>query len=319
MHRDSEDSGLFGFETFDLPGLAQRFRLFGNVLFLIYIVVLLGAILPLRLLDPGWQVNCVNQLIWNAHLPLIGLGLVHLAVSFDPLSPSLVRHRDQVARAALPVALGFLLTVPLLGFASLQGRSAMAPMAAGHTKALRQLEAIRFAVDSARSADEMEQRLARLGAPALLAADAALPLPRLKTKLQADLATARRAISLHMASPPPPSLGSLVQQHLRTVVMALAFAFAFLSGAQGPRSLRSPLEEWVVAWQHSRKLAAERRRIRRDFRDRMDRLRAEQNLVLRTADWQDRSAGLPDRAYNGFDHNYIEQVLHAESEQRESA
>ena len=230
-------------------------------------------------------------------LPLIGLGLVHLAVYFDPLSSRLVRHRDRVARLALPVALGFLLVVPLLGLASVRAHGALDPQSLRHARAIHDLEAISEAVEGSGSVEDLQRRLARLRAPALLAADAALPLQRLKIKLGEDLRVARQAINRDLAPPARPSLAHSLRGHLRTALMALVLAVAFVCGSQGRRSLRSPLQEWLVVWSQRRRLAQEQRRIRRVFRQRIRGLQAEQQLLLRAVRFHFRAPGvaLPDQ------------------------
>lgn len=291
----------------DPIGVAERLAFIGTVLFLVFLTLLLSEILPLRLLDPAWQLGLIQQLLRNAPLPLLGLGLLHLAVVLDPFNPRLVQRRNTAARLALSAALGFLLLVPLLGLALVQGRLLHQAQQDRHAMAMRQLDQVGEAVEAARSSTDLKRRLAAVKAPALPASEAALPLGVLRSRLRSDLFQARQALDQRLRPPPAEPVALLLRQHLRTLVLALIFALAFASAAQARGSLRSPLEQWALSWQQSRVLAAERGRIRQVYRRRLRRLRQERNRSLRMVPWHlSRSrSSLPSRSQSGLDPDYV--------------
>lgn len=89
---------------------------------IVLLVVLLAAVLtttlPPKLMDPQWKLQFAAVLVNNATLPLVGALLMPLGLGFDPANPRLRARWISFRRWALPAALGFLLLIPLHGFAS---------------------------------------------------------------------------------------------------------------------------------------------------------------------------------------------------------
>ena len=94
------------------------------MLLLLFLSIAAGALFPIAILAPAWQLRVGAALINSAPLPLTGLVFLHLAVYLDQQDELLVRRRRIAAALALPVALGFLLLVPLLGTAVVRQQAA---------------------------------------------------------------------------------------------------------------------------------------------------------------------------------------------------
>jgi hypothetical protein len=67
--------------TADRRELGLRFYLVALALLAFFALTILNGALPLRLLDPTWQLSLIQLLLSQAFLPLIALVLLHLAVA----------------------------------------------------------------------------------------------------------------------------------------------------------------------------------------------------------------------------------------------
>jgi hypothetical protein len=85
---------------------------------LVFLASVFTTALPLKLLDPQRQLQFVAALINNAALALVGALLLPLAVWFDPGKHRLRARHNAFRRWTFAAALGFLLLVPLQGYAA---------------------------------------------------------------------------------------------------------------------------------------------------------------------------------------------------------
>lgn len=88
------------------------------VLFGVYIVLFIAAVLPPRFSDPRWLIVIMDAVRGIAFLPLIGGALILLANQMDRQSTIISKHRRWVRKFAPFAALGFFLIIPLQGLAS---------------------------------------------------------------------------------------------------------------------------------------------------------------------------------------------------------
>lgn len=93
--------------------LARRLACFATALLGVYVVQVVGAIVPPRVLDPTWQLRFVSALLTQAAIPLVGFGLLFLASSIDPTNAQLERQVRRCARLSIQAALGFFLLIPV--------------------------------------------------------------------------------------------------------------------------------------------------------------------------------------------------------------
>lgn len=241
--------------------LGPRLGLVGLVFLILYLTACIGSLLPLQLLDPAWQLRLVGSLINNAGFALLGLVLVHLAAALAPECPPLQARRDALARWAILAALGFLLLIPLQGYASWQGASQnSASQGRQLRQAKRKLADLSRAVQGASNGRELQERLRALQGPDVSDADLAQPLPSLKRQLLAAFAEARRRIESQSAQPTTADPSALLQEHLRVAVASLALAVGFASLAQRRGSPLSLLQHWQIGLAHRR--PGQRRRQR---------------------------------------------------------
>jgi hypothetical protein len=236
------------------------------VLFALYGTIVLGDALPLQLSDPAWQLRLYNSVVNASSLPLVGLALLHLAASLAPDNKSVVRRARLFARLAAPIALGFLLLIPLQAYLHWQQSDIEASVS------LRQLErqertlaSLRQAVQQAGSAVDLQQRLKTLQGPELSPAERSLPLPQLRAQLNVSLDQADRVLQRQRAQLPAADPLKLRLLVLRNGLACLALAIGFAALAQRRHSPVALLMEWQDLLEDTRhRRPWKRRSVQRD-------------------------------------------------------
>ncbi|MCX5947200.1 MAG: HpsJ family protein [Cyanobacteria bacterium] len=219
------------------------------VLFVLFGSLVTPALFPLQLLDPAWQLRFAGTLINSAPFPLLGLALLQIAVELGAHNPQLKSRQKLCSQLSVAVALGFLLLLPLQTIAGLQtSRSLNTAQATRINSAEAKLKALRQAVASATSNEEINQRLQRLQGPVLGPADIAQPLPLLKAQVAAVLDQAAQQIARERQATPPTNPWRLLPELLRNGIGCLALALGFAALAVRPGSPRTLLQEWQKGW-----------------------------------------------------------------------
>jgi hypothetical protein len=223
------------------------------VLFALYPAIVSGSLFPLQLLDSGWQLRFGSALINASSFPLIGLALLHLAADLEPRDPLMAARRRGAAELAMPVAVGFLLLVPLLSVAALkQQHSQISREAALIGTASANLQALRQVLTNAPSSSELNDRLLALNRPVLNAADRAQPLLALKAQVNAVLDQAAAQVARQQEQAPPANRWLLLPELLRNAFAGLALAVGFVGLARRRGSEGSLLEELKDGWHQTR-------------------------------------------------------------------
>ena len=219
------------------------------VLFVLFATLVAGALWPVQLLNPLWQLRLAGSLVNGAPFALLGLALLQIAMELGPHDPVLQRRQRLCSHLAVAVALGFLLLLPLQGVAGLQqSRSTTSAQSTRISGAERRLVVLRQAVASATSNEEINQRLQRLQGPVLGPADIAQPLPLLKAQVGAVLDQAQLQIARERQATPPTNPWRLLPELLRNAIACLALTLGFAALAVRPGSEDSLLEEWQEGW-----------------------------------------------------------------------
>ncbi len=220
----------------DSRQMATQLGLLAVCLLILYGLVVLAAILPPRLLDPTWQLRFINALINNGFLALLGLGLLHLAAYLDPANPYLVRRRDNFASLAMAAVLGFLLLIPLQGYAVWRGISnANSQQNTQLRQVTGRVSAVRDAINKSTSTQDLQGRLQALRVPPLSPADLAQPLPVLRKTMLETLERTEIRAGDQLRGIQPTGLWPIIQGSIRAVLSALVLVvgFAAFSGRRG--------------------------------------------------------------------------------------
>jgi len=221
---------------------ADRLAVVAKALFAVYLVSVLAAILPFRLLDLFWQLRSIKIITEAAPIPLLGLALLHLATYLCPDHIPIQKTRAAFARLAILASLGFLLLVPLQGHAVWKSyRTSNALSDQQLASATKGTDAVRQAIEQATSSEDLQQRLTALQRSDLgirldLQKFPAIPLPRLKQQLLTQLNQAQGQLNQRFRRIEPDEAEKLIKESVRVIVSAMAFSIAFAACAQRKNS-----------------------------------------------------------------------------------
>jgi hypothetical protein len=231
----------------DSRQMAFQVGLLAVCLLILYGLVVLASILPPRLLDPAWQLRFTNALINNGFLALLGLALVHLAAYLDPANPHLQRRRDNFAALALAAVLGFLLLIPLQGYAVWRGiGNANSQQSSQLRQVTGRISAVRKAINSATSSQDLQRRLRGLQVPPLAAADLEQPLPVLRKSMLESLEQAEIRAGDQLRGIQPSGLWQIVQGSIRAVLSALVLVVGFAAFSRRRDWSMTLLQSWLT-------------------------------------------------------------------------
>jgi hypothetical protein len=212
-------------------------------LFAIYVVLVVFDILPPRLTDPLWLIGFSTALVNSVSIPLVGVVLLHVAASIAPQTNWIHQRRQRISRFARWAAFGFLLLVPLLGFATWRGitnvNNASQKQTAGLT---RKANALLAAINNASSPQQLQRSMVVLQGPQLRDEDLVQPLPALK-KVGTDVV--KRALQGSLEQLPKANSNTfkpLYIQTLRAGLLSLVSSLAFASLAYDPLKQKSLLQ-----------------------------------------------------------------------------
>lgn len=243
-------------------------------LFVLFSTQVLGSLLPLRLLEPIWQLKLAATLTNYAPLALVGLGLQHLALELGTSEARLRRRHKRFCALSLLASLGFLLLIPLQSSASFRQATLIQDAQQQRIQnAEQRLAALRQAVNTATTTSEVNDRLRDLNGPVLGPADLMQTLPLLKAQVNAVLDQGALQIRRQRQANPPRSKLELLPDLLRNGIANLALAFGFAALGRRPGAYQSPIRELQTAWERrSRRQAARRSSPFTPLLDAIDRL-----------------------------------------------
>lgn len=239
------------FKGYEASILADRLSLFSLALLVLYVAAVVAGLLPPAFLSTGWQLRAIRTILDSAFLPLLALGLLHLAAYLDPQNLALQNRRKLAARLAILAVLGFLLFIPL------QVTAAWRTVAAGNANASRQLaranetfNILRDIIVQAPSLDDLQERLDNQEnrGVRLNLEEKGVSLEQTKKDLLEQLIVVRDAVIARVSKPDRQSTEALARETVRVVISALALALAFSAGAQRKGSTVPLLVEWHTFW-----------------------------------------------------------------------
>ncbi len=219
-----------------LPSFSARgVSLAGLMLLILFLTILVGAVTPVSLLDPAWQLRLANTLLNGSPVALIGLVLVHLGATLDRQDHHLLNRREVVSRLAVLPSIGFVLLIPLITSALLMQRmSVSVQRSANVERANVQLARMQLAVQQATSVEDLDQRLRAVNGPRLESTDRGIPLAQVKQRVQAVLDVVSKEIAINMPARVPARLSTFPEILRLTIAsFALAIAFAGLARRRG--------------------------------------------------------------------------------------
>lgn len=221
-----------------------------TALFLLFISASLPGIFPIRLLQPSWLLRFAATLSTASPLALTGLALLQVAVALSPGEVRIKKRLRLFARLAALVALGFLILLPLQGFALFRQTAILNEARVSRIqRAEQQLNTLRGVVASSTSSEQLNSRLQEVNGPVLGPADRIQPLPLLKAQVGAVLDQAAIQIRKEREASPVVGRLALLPDLLRIALTNGALAFGFAALGRRPGSKQSPIRELQSAWE----------------------------------------------------------------------
>lgn len=149
----------------------------GGALIGVFVITVVGGMLPLRLLLPTWQLKISSLIIASAPYAGIGTIMILMAQKIDDESKELKKWVRRLRFLAIPAAIGFLLLLPLQTHASYK---LLKSTSGEELQAISQLQEVLLAIQSAKSNEDLLAALSKLpGAPESLN-KLTIPLPQAK-------------------------------------------------------------------------------------------------------------------------------------------
>jgi len=211
----------------------------GLALATVYVTNIFSGLIPLRILDPGWQIKAVVLLINNVGFPLVALAIFGLAADQVAQNKGIARAWQLIKTWAPLLCLLYLLIIPIHLNAVWQARSAaLKEQQAGVGKIEQDYARFKEMVLSIDTATNLRAALAQNRMGALSDADMALPLPTLRRNLLAAGQAAHDQALSGIPSINKQVVGQ-IPDILRIGLTALAVSEAFGAVAQPRQGLFS--------------------------------------------------------------------------------
>jgi hypothetical protein len=223
---------------------ADQLSLAALALFILFISAIANSLIPAALFNPAWQIRLTATLISNGFLPLLALALFQLGFTLKPLRRS-ETIRKKLCSFAVLASLGFLLLIPLQGWASWRLiRENFQSLEKGKPPADLPLQEMEKAIKTAPDAQTLQANLTILRGPAIAPQDMARPLPELKQMLLGSLEQARSNLLKKAGRDgADPRVWVLIQDNIRLSFASLGLAIAFAAFAQRPGQSKTLLKE----------------------------------------------------------------------------
>lgn len=203
------------------------------VFVLLYVLLVVSAAFPPRLLDYDWINRVTAALINGSSMPLLALLVLVVGNQLYPENKLLYQRRQLFSRLAGLAVVGFLLLIPLHIFMGLWLQTGTSEQVRVLDVSERQLDSYREAANKATSVADLRARFEKLNAPAINSDVLSRPFPEVKAQTLAalkqvavQLAQQRQALSAQN------SWTVRAPEVLRIDLACLVLAFGFASFTQ---------------------------------------------------------------------------------------
>lgn len=201
-------------------------------LFLLFLVLVAFDIFPLRIKESPWMLGFATTLCNTMLFPLAGLIFLHLAAALATPNEHVHARRRFFSRLALLAVLGYLLLIPLIGFANWRGvRLIQAEQQIGNSRINQNNQRLTTEIDAATSTKDLQIRLRNAGGPPLPDTLLDQPLATLQKQAKEIIRQATNFAKLQARSPTSPEVIRVYVQSAKLALMALLCAFSFAAVA----------------------------------------------------------------------------------------
>lgn len=223
------------------PELSVALEICGFALLGVFLANALGQLLPVRIIDPAWGRGVVGALIGSGAFALTGVIFVQIGEVLDPGQAALGRRARRVRKFCLPVALGFLLLIPLQTWIELQR---LADIDAQGRLELSILQQGDKAIMAARDEVELVKALRNLPGAPPIRDQLAVPFEQVQQQMHAQIAPQIRALRQRQQQERGPRQSEAINRSLVGSAMAFCYGIAFLMLSPLGMGLRQRWSAW---------------------------------------------------------------------------
>lgn len=225
-------------------------------LFVTYFILVAFDALPPRLLDPAWILNLALSLSGNMAIPLAALAFIHVAAWMTPMNNSIQARRNFFGGIARWAMLGFLMLIPLIGYATWAGSNSIKIQNETQRNAAKKAsENLVEFIGSATSPGELQAGLIALNGPNIPNQLLNQPLPLLKKQALLIVNQSYKSFQLAAKNRGSEQFTPLFVQALKALLLSVIGALASAALSWNPIKQQSMLGEIVMGDFQQLKLA----------------------------------------------------------------
>ena len=231
-------------------------------LFITYLILVAFDALPPRFLDPAWILNLALSLSGNMAIPLAALAFIHVAAWMTPMNNAIQARRNFFGSIARWAMIGFLLLIPLIGYATWAGSNAIKIQNEIQNNAAQKASEnlIKF-IGAATSPGELQAGLIALNGPNIPNQSLNQPLPLLKKQALLIVNESYKSFQLGAKNRGSEQLTPFFVQALKALLLSAVGALASAALSWNPLKQQSMLSEIVMGDFQQLKLALNPKRM----------------------------------------------------------
>ena len=231
-------------------------------LFITYLILVAFDALPARLLDPAWMLNLALSLSGNMVIPLAALAFIHVAAWMTPMNNAIQARRNFFGSIARWAMIGFLLLIPLIGYATWAGSNAIKIQNEIQNNAAKKAsENLAKFIGAATSPGELQAGLIALNGPNIPNQSLNQPLPLLKKQALLIVNESYKSFQLGAKNRGSEQLTPFFVQALKALLLSAVGALASAALSWNPLKQQSMLSEIVMGDFQQLKLALNPKRM----------------------------------------------------------
>lgn len=231
-------------------------------LFITYLILVAFDALPARLLDPAWILNLALSLSGNMAIPLAALAFIHVAAWMTPMNNAIQARRNFFGSIARWAMIGFLLLIPLIGYATWAGSNAIKIQNEIQSNAAKKAsENLTKFIGAATSPGELQAGLIALNGPNIPNQLLNQPLSLLKKQALLIVNESYKSFLLGAKNLGSEQFTPLFVQALKALLLSAVGALASAALSWNPLKQQSMLSEIVMGDFQQIKLALNPKRM----------------------------------------------------------
>ena len=220
----------------------------------------LCGLVPIRLLDPIWQLTTIGAALGTAYYPLTSVGMISLLILLRPDSAILSTWLQRLRRYAYIPMIGYLLFIPLQGAALFsQQLIDLVPV----NRALAGLSATQVEIRNSRSMDALAAVLAKYPNNPRIPADYKTPLEPFKAQLIEQVESRKLLIRNQSATERRQRVFNDGMTFFKVILLCLLYSTAFAAVAQRDAFRPSVLQGLMMVARETRERRGQQRQQQR--------------------------------------------------------